>query len=124
MTDNSFEIPQSVRNLAEHNIRQTHAAYEQLTDFMTKAMGAWVGAMPSNPAAMGFKDIQTRAMEMATENAELAFAFAGKISNAKSVQEVLALQTQFTQDRMQAYVTHTREIYGLIEDVLRGMQRG
>jgi len=34
MADNPFEIPQQIRDLAEKNIKQAHAAYEQLTDFV------------------------------------------------------------------------------------------
>ncbi len=52
------------------------------------------------------------------------FAFAGKISNAKTVQELLTLQTQFTQDRVQAFVAHTQEFYRLFEDAMQKMQRG
>ena len=48
MADTPFEIPQQMRDLAEQNIKQAHAAYEQLTDFVTKAIDAWMGAMPSN----------------------------------------------------------------------------
>jgi len=69
MTDNPAEIPQSMRDLAEQNMKQAHAAYDQLTDFVTKAMGAWMGAMPSTPVAAGFKDVQERAMAMAKQNA-------------------------------------------------------
>ena len=36
-----------MRDLAEQNLKQAHAAYEQLTDFVTKAMGPWMGAIPS-----------------------------------------------------------------------------
>ena len=61
-----------------------HAAYEQLTDFMTKAMGTWMEALPSNLMTAGFKDVQGRAMDIAKENAESAFTFAGKISNART----------------------------------------
>ena len=49
MAENPFEIPQQMRNLAEQNIRHAHAAYGQLVDFMTKAIDAWMGAMPANP---------------------------------------------------------------------------
>ena len=49
-------------------MKQAHAAYEQLTDFVTKAMDAWMGAMPS-PIAASFKDVQGRAMQIAKENA-------------------------------------------------------
>jgi len=63
MADTSFEIPQHLRDLAEQNMKQAHAAYEQLTDFVTKAMDAWMGAMPS-PVAAGFKEVQDRAAEI------------------------------------------------------------
>ena len=73
MADTPFEIPQQMRDLAEQNIKQAHAAYEQLTDFVTKAIDAWMGAMPSNPMTAGFKDVQGRAAEIAKKNAELSF---------------------------------------------------
>ena len=101
--------------MSEQNLKQAHAAYEQLVDFVTKAMGAWMGAMPANPMAAGFKDVQGRAMQIARENAELAFTFAGKISNAQTLQEIVTLQTQFAQDRMQAFVTQTQQLFSVIE---------
>ena len=88
-----------------------HAAYEQLTDFMTKAMGTWMDALPSNPMTAGFKDAQGRAMQIAKENAESVFTFAGKISNARTPQDIVTLQTQFAQDRMQAFVTQTQQLF-------------
>ena len=101
MTENSFEIPQAMREVAEQNMKEAHAAYEQLTDSVTKATDAWMGAMPS-PMAAGFKDMQGCAMRIAKENAESVFTFAGKISKAQTFQDILTLQTQFAQDRMQA----------------------
>ena len=44
--------------------------FEQLTDFAQTAMGAWMGAPPSNPMAAVVKDMQGRAMQIAKENAE------------------------------------------------------
>ena len=99
MAENPLEIPQSLRDVSEQNLKQAHAAYEQLTDFVTKAMDAWMGAMPS-PIAAVFEDVQGRAMQIAMENVELAFTFAGKICKAQTFQEIVTLQTQFAQDRM------------------------
>jgi hypothetical protein len=48
MTDTLFEIPQTVRGRAEQNAKQAHAVYAQFAAFVTKAMDAWTGAMPSN----------------------------------------------------------------------------
>ena len=124
MADNPFEIPQALRDVSEQNLKQAHAAYEQLMDFVTKAMDAWMGAMPSNPVTAGFKDVQDRAMEIAMENAESAFTFAGKISNAKTLQDILTLQTQFAQDRMQAFVTQTQQLYSLIAEAFQKSERG
>ena len=61
MADNPFEIPQALRDVSEQNIKQAHAAYEQLMAFVTKAMDPWTGAMPANPMATVFKDVQGRA---------------------------------------------------------------
>ena len=89
MSDNPFEIPQPMREIAEQNMKQAHAAYEQLTNFVTKTMSGWMGAMPSNPMTIGFKDVQDRAMDFAKDNAESAFSFAGKICNAQNSQEIM-----------------------------------
>ena len=86
MADNPLEIPHTLRDVSEQNLKQAHAAYEQITDFMAKAMGAWTGAgaLPSNPMAAVVKDVQDRATQIARENAESVFTFAGKMSNSHS----------------------------------------
>ena len=97
MTENPFEIPQTMCDWAEQNVKQAHAASTQLTDFVNKNVA--MDAMPS----VGFKDLRDRAMHFAMENAESACAFASKVSNAKTPQEILTLQTRFVQNRMQAF---------------------
>ena len=124
MADNPFEIPQQMRDRAEQNVKQAHAAYEQLTDFVTKAMDAWTDALPANPMAAVFKDMQGRAMNIAMENSESVFTFAGKISKAQTFQDIVTLQTQFAQDRMQAFTTQTQELYKLIGETVQKSARG
>ena len=70
MTEVPFEIPQALRDVSEQSLKHARAAYEQLVDFISKAMGAWTDALPSNPMAAVFKDVQDRAMQIAMENAE------------------------------------------------------
>ena len=105
-------------------MKQAHAAYEQLNDFVTKAMNAWIGAMPANPMTASLKDMQDRAMKIAMENAEAAFTFGGKMSSAQTPQEILALQTQFAQERMQAFVTQTQQLCGAIAEAFQKSERG
>ena len=124
MADNPFEIPQTMRDLAEQNMKQAHAAYDQLTDFVTKAMGAWMGAMSSTPVTAGLKDVQERAVAMAKQNADSAFNVVEKMTKAQNFQEILTLQTQFAQDRMHAFVSQTQELYRLAGESLQKLQRG
>ena len=123
MADNPFEIPQQMRDLAEQNIKQAHAAYEQLTDFVTKAMDAWMGAMPSNLMTAGFRDVQHHAVAMAKKNAQSAFVLVKKIAKAQNLQEILTLQTRFAQDQMQAFAAQTQELQRLIGETLQKPHR-
>ena len=124
MADNPFEIPHDLRVVLDQNVQQAHAAYGQITDLVTNTIRAWMTAAPANPMLIGFQDIQNCAMDFAKENAESVFALAGKISNAKSPQEVLALQTQFTQDRMRVLMNQTRDLYTLTGEALQKPRHG
>ena len=124
MADNPLEIPQTLRDASEQNLKQAHAEYEQLMDLVTKTMAAWTGAIPPNPMAAVFKDVQGRALHIARENAESVFTFAGKISNALTPQDIVTLQTQFTQDQMQALVTQTQQLFNVIEEAVQKSERG
>ena len=124
MADNPFEIPQTLRDVSEQNLKQARAAYEQLMDFTTKTMSAWMGAMPSNPMADGFNDVQARAMHISMENAESVFALVEKIAKAQTFQEALTLQASFAQDRMQAYATQMQVLHRLIGEALQKLRRG
>ncbi len=123
MSENPFEIPYSLREVSEQNLKQAHATYDQFMDFVTKAMDAWMGAMPSNPMIADFKKVNGRTMQFAKDNADCAFAFSSQISNAQTVFEILALQTQFAQDRMQEFTVQSQELCSLIEEALQKVER-
>jgi hypothetical protein len=126
MTANPIEIPQNRRDMSEQSLKQAHAEYENLTDFVTKAMGIWIGVMPANPIATGFKDVQNRVMAFTKENGESALTFAGKVSKASTFHELLTLQTQFVQDGIRAFVTQMLELQHqqLIGEAFQKLQRG
>jgi hypothetical protein len=124
LTNNPFEIPQDLRAALDQQMQQAHNAYDQISDLVTKTIHSWMTAAPANPMLAGFQDIQSRAMDFAKENAEATFALASKISYAKSPQEVLTLQTQFAQVRMQAFATQIQELYMLSGDAIRKSQHG
>ena len=119
MADNPLEIPQSLREVSEQNLKQAHAAYDQLMNFVAKATDAWMEAMPSDPVSAGFKEVRGRAVQFAKDNADCTFVFSGKISNAHTLSEILALQTQFAEDWMQAVTAQAQELYSLMEEALQ-----
>jgi hypothetical protein len=84
MIETPFGIPRAKCDTAEQEMREAHAAPEQLTDFVTETMGVWRGAEPS-PIPTDFKYIQERTMDFAKDNAERDFTFAGKVCNARQL---------------------------------------
>ena len=124
MAENPVEIPKAMRDVSEQNLQQAHAAYKQLMDFVSKTMNAWMEAIPENAMSAGFKDMQGRAMDIAMENADSTFTFAGKINSAQTFQEIATLQMQFAQDRMQACVAQTHELHNLIGEALQRSEPG
>ena len=124
MPDNPFEIPQSLHDVSEQNLKQANAAYKRLMDFVSKAMDAWMKVVPENAMSAGLKGMQNRAMDIAMENAKSTLAFAGKISNAKTIQEILALQAQYVQDQMQGFDAQTQQLFSLIREALEQSKSG
>lgn len=123
MSQNPFEIPQQMRDLAEKNVDQARAAYGQFMDAMTQAMGFWTKSLPANDAAAGFRAVQDRATKFAKQNAESAFALASDLASAKDVQEVMAHQSRYAQAQMQAYALQAQELARLVTEAMQGLQR-
>ena len=48
MTQNPFELPQQMRDLAEKNVEQARVAFGQFMDAMTQAVGMWSSGLASN----------------------------------------------------------------------------
>jgi hypothetical protein len=81
-------------------------------------------AMPGNVMTAGFKVVQDRAVAIAKQNADSAFALVEKMTKAQNLQEVVTLEAKFAQERMQLYATQTQELQRLIGEALKGSARG
>ena len=122
MTQNPFELPQQMRDLAENNVEQARVAFGQFMDAMTQAMGMWSSGLASNEMTSGFKIVQDRAIRFAKQNAEAGFALASDLTNAKDIQEVLSLQNRYVQVQMQSYAHQAQELGRLMAEAIQGMQ--
>lgn len=119
MTQKPFEIPQQMRDLAERNIEQARAAYDQFMGAMNQALGMWSQAIPGNSRTASFKAVQDQATAFAKQNAQAGFALVSDLANAKDLQEIIALQSRFAQSQMQAYAMQAHEIGRLIAQAIQ-----
>jgi phasin len=113
-----FQIPQQLRELAEKSVEQARSAYGQFLDGMAEAVRAW-STVPSAVMTSGFKVVQERAIQFAKENAEAGFALASELAQAKDLQEVLRLQSNFAQKQMQSYARQAQELGRLMAEATR-----
>src|SRR5205085_12636752 len=113
--DQSFEIPQQLRELAEKNVEQASAAYGQFMNAMTQAMNMWWSALPPNEMTSGFKAVQDRAVRFAKQNADAGFALASSLA----IQDVLDLQTHYAQSQMHTYALQAQELGRSMADAVK-----
>lgn len=121
MYDNPhFEIPQAVRDLAERNVTQVRAAYEQFIDLMRKAQDTIMksqGAMTQSAI-----DIQAKALQYAQSNVESNFRFASDLARARDVKEYIEIQTRYTQAQLETYAKQAQEITRLLSEAVHKAQ--
>ena len=69
-------------------------------------------------------DVHDRAVAIAKQNADSAFALVERMGKAQNLQELVTLETKFAQEQMQAYAAQTQELQRLIGEALKGSARG
>ena len=115
-----FEIPKSVRELAERNISQARSAYDQFLKLVQKAhdtVAKSQGAMTQSAW-----DIQSKAMQFAQANVEANFRLAVELAKAKDMKEFLEIQTSHAKMQMEAYAKQTHELTRLLSDAAHKAQ--
>ena len=116
-----FEIPDSVRELAQRNVDQARAAYSQFLDMARQAQD--VVSKSSATVAQGARDIQERALKYAEQNADASFAFASDLARARDLKEYLEIQTRYAQRQMQTYAQQAQELGRLITEATQRAQQ-
>ena len=122
MTQNPFEMPKQMRDLAQKNIEQASAAYGQFMGAMTQAIDMWSKPMSSYKRTSDIKAVQDQAITFAKQNAEAGFALASELTMAKDLQEVFALQSRYAQAQMQAYALQAQELGKLTAQAVQSIQ--
>ena len=108
MTSASYQIPTEVREFAEKSVEQARKAFEGFSGAAQKAIAAV--DTTAIPAAAGAKVVGSAALGYAEANIKAAFDLATKLVQAKDVQEVLTLQTEFAKSQFAAFQEQTQEL--------------
>ena len=87
-------------------------------DAMTQAMMAW-SSSPSGGITAGYTAVQERAVQIARENGDNAFALVNELSKAKDLQEVLRLQSAFAKKQMESYARQAQDFGRLLAEATR-----
>ena len=103
-----FEIPESMRGMAEKGVEQAKEAYDQLVEANKKAQEMM--AESSEAMSGSAKDIQTKAVEIAETNLKSGFDLADKLVKAKDIQEAFEIQNSYARQQMSAYSEQAQEL--------------
>ncbi|HYS48676.1 MAG TPA: phasin family protein [Xanthobacteraceae bacterium] len=104
----SFEIPAEMRNMAEKSVEQAKKAFDGFIAAAQQAVAQVEGQAAA--AQAGATDMRRKAMSFAEQNVATSFEFAQKLAQARNVEEVVRLQTEFVQAQMRTLAEQAKEL--------------
>jgi phasin len=120
MNEKTFEIPESMRDMAEQSVNQAKNAYDQFIEASRKAQE--MVEKSSGAMLAGAREIQQKAMKFASENAQAGFDLANKLVKAKDLQEAIEIQNTFARQQMEAYSRQAKELTSMMSEVTKKAQ--
>lgn len=103
-----FEIPAEMRAMAERSVEQAKLAFNNYMQAAQEAVTTFEDRVKASQA--GAQGISKKAMNFAERNVLTSFEFAQKIVQAKDVQELIRMQTEFVQSQMQALSEQIKDL--------------
>ncbi|AWN42649.1 phasin [Methylobacterium durans] len=112
-----FEIPDSMRDLAEKSVGQARQAFDS---FISTARRTSAQVQDSAESArQSAAEMTARSFQAAEQNVHAAFDFAQKLARANSAQEAMQLQSEFTRSQFAAMQAQAKELGGMAQGAMR-----
>ncbi|QGM47295.1 phasin [Methylocystis heyeri] len=108
MAGSAYQIPNEVRDFAEKSVEQARKAFEGFSGAAQKAIASV--DTTALPFSAGAKDVGQTALSLAEANVKAAFDLAQKLVQAKDVQEVMHLQSEYVKNQFSAIQEQTKEL--------------
>ncbi|HET7716297.1 MAG TPA: phasin family protein [Bauldia sp.] len=93
-----FEIPEQMREVADRSVEQARKAIEQYLEATQKAVAKAEGSARS--VREGAAEAGRQALAFVEDNVSATFDFAHRLVQARTVEEIAALQKEFLQKQM------------------------
>ena len=100
MQPTRFEIPEQMRAAADKSVGQARKAVEQFLDATQKAVASVEGSAKS--VGEGAADLSRQSLAFVEENVAASFDLAQRLVQARTVEEMAALQQEFIRRQMAA----------------------
>ena len=103
-----FDVPNEMRAVAERSVQQAKLAFDNYLHATQEAVSMIEERATANQ--VGAQDISKKAMTFAERNVISAFEFAQRIVQAKDVQDLVRILTEFLQSQMQIFSEQLRDL--------------
>jgi phasin len=100
MQPTRFEIPENVRTMAEQSVDQAKKAFEQVLEVTQKAVAS--AEESARSLREGATEVNRQTLAFVEENVTASLDFAGRLVQARTLEEVAALQQEFLRRQMTA----------------------
>jgi phasin len=100
MQPTRFEIPEQMREVADKSVKQARSAFEKFLDATQKAVSQAEGSVKS--MGEGAADLSRQSLAFVEESIAASFDLAQRLVQARTVEEMAALQQEFLRRQMAA----------------------
>ena len=108
MTSSPFEIPKELRDTAERSVGQAKQAFDQFLEATANAVNTSEGA--TKALSEGATDVNRRTMAAVEENLSATFDLVQRIAQARTVEEMTALQREFLGNQAAAIARQGQDV--------------
>jgi phasin len=115
-----LEIPEAVRQMAERNLEQARAAYNQFVDLMRQAQDLITKS--SGAMTESLLQLQHKTLRFAEENMDAGFQMASELARARDLKEYLEIQSRHAQKQMQTYAQQAQELGRMLAEAAQRAQ--
>ncbi len=116
MPTSSFEVPVAFREFAEKSVSQARDAYSKMKTAADEATGLVEETFET--AREGAYAFGAKALDAAKVNSDASFALAKDMFGAKTVSDVIELQSSFARKQFDALTSQFKEFQALTEKLV------